>query len=124
MKKSFLADFHVHSNFSDGKLSIPEIIDFYGGLKFGAIAITDHIAENDSVIGKASQWLDRVLTPAKYPLYQEILKSESQRAWDQYEMVVIPGFELSKNSLSNNHSAHVLGLGVDTYIPADGDVKE
>ncbi|NJM10303.1 MAG: PHP domain-containing protein, partial [Bdellovibrionaceae bacterium] len=38
----FLADLHVHSNFSDGHLSISELVDFYGQRGFGAIAVTDH----------------------------------------------------------------------------------
>ena len=42
-------------------------------------------------------------------------------------MVLIPGFELSKNSVSNHRSAHVLGLGlldsVD-FMWADGDVTQ
>ncbi|MBI3293346.1 MAG: phosphotransferase [Deltaproteobacteria bacterium] len=124
MKASFLADFHVHSNFSDGRHSIPEVIDLYGSHGFGAIAITDHIAEEGSIIGKASQWLNQVLTPATFPLYRAILQSETIRAWEQYQMIVIPGFELSKNSLSNHRSAHLLGLGVDDYISADGDVAD
>ncbi len=40
-----LGDFHIHSNFSDGRFSIPEIVDLFGGRGFGAIAITDHLCE-------------------------------------------------------------------------------
>ena len=36
-------------------------------------------------------------------------------------MVVIPGFELTKNSVSNHRSAHVLGLGVSEFVRADQD---
>jgi predicted metal-dependent phosphoesterase TrpH len=39
-------------------------------------------------------------------------------------MVVIPGVELSKNSISNHRSAHILALGVSEYLSADGDVAE
>src|SRR4051812_14245648 len=101
-----LADLHIHSTFSDGKLTIPELVDLYGSLKFGAIAITDHLCEENSWLGRAAHSIGHTLTPATYPLYIEILKSEAQRAWDQYRMLVIPGFELSKNSISNHRSAH------------------
>jgi len=120
----FLADFHIHSDFSDGKMAIPQIIDLYGSHGFGAIAITDHLCESRSVLGKASAYLNCTLTPANYPLYLEILNSEAERAWDQYRMVVIPGFELTKNSVLNHRSAHVLGLGITDFIQADGDVLE
>jgi predicted metal-dependent phosphoesterase TrpH len=117
----FLADFHIHSTFSDGKLSIPELVDLYGQRGFGAIAVTDHLCESYSMIGKASVILGVTLTPSSFPMYLEILKSEAARAWDQYKMVLIPGFELSKNSALNHRSAHILGLGVTEFVHADPD---
>ena len=74
-----LADFHIHTTFSDGKLSLPEVIDLYGQRGFGAIAITDHVGESQTVIGKAAGHLGLCLTPATFPLYLEILKSEAER---------------------------------------------
>src|SRR5579883_101372 len=119
--RPFLADLHMHSTFRDGKLTIPELVDLYGSHGFGAIAITDHLCESQSVLGKAAAYLGRTLTPATFPLYQEILKSEAERAWDRYQMILIPGFELTKNSISNHRSAHILGLGVKEFTPANGD---
>lgn len=118
----FLADFHVHSNFSDGKLAIPDLVDLFGKRGFGAIAITDHLCEKQSLLGKASAYLGCTLTAGTFPLYLEILKSEAERAWRQYRMVVLPGYEVTKNTLSNHRSAHVLGIGVSTLVSADGDV--
>jgi len=105
-----LADFHMHSTFSDGKLTIPELVDLFGSQGFGAIAITDHLCEAESFIGKAARYIGHTLTPATFPLYSEILKSEATRAWKKYRMVVMPGMELSKNSISNSRSAHILAL--------------
>lgn len=119
-----LADFHVHSNFSDGKIAIPDVVDMYGKRGFGAIAMTDHVGESRTVIGKAAGHLGLCLTPATFPLYLEILKSEAERAWKMYRMIVIPGVELSKNSISNHRSAHILALGINKYISADGDVAD
>jgi predicted metal-dependent phosphoesterase TrpH len=120
----FLSDFHIHSNFSDGQLTIPELVDVYGRRGFGAIAITDHLCESKTLIGKAAEFLNRTLTPANFPLYMEILNSEAERAWDLYKMVLIPGFELTKNSVSNYRSAHMVGLGVSKFVSADGDVLD
>lgn len=111
----------MHSTFSDGKLTIPELVDLYGSRGFGAIAITDHLCENRTLVGKAAAILGRTLTPATYPLYVEILKSEAQRAWKKYRMVVIPGFELTQNSALNSRSSHVLGLGLTEFISANDD---
>lgn len=120
----FLADFHVHSTFSDGKVPLPEVIDLYGQRGFGAIAITDHLCEKTTFLGLASRTLDCSLTPANFPLYMTMLETEAARAWDQYGMVVIPGVELTKNFLSNHRSAHVLGLGIHEFIRADQDIPE
>jgi predicted metal-dependent phosphoesterase TrpH len=114
-----LSDFHIHSNFSDGKHSIPEIVDFYGKRGFGAIAITDHLCENRTFLGKAAAYLERTLTPANFPFYLEILKSEKKRALNQYGMVLIPGVEITKNSISNHRSAHVIGLGITQWVDAN-----
>lgn len=118
----FLADLHVHSTFSDGKLTIPELVDFYGRRGFGAIAITDHICEDRTFLGVAASYLKLSLTEETFPTYLALLQEEAQRAWQKYEMVVIPGFELSKNSWFNHRSAHILGLGVHEFVSADGDI--
>lgn len=120
----FLADFHIHSSFSDGKLTVPALIDLYGRRGFGAIAITDHVAEEQSLVGKASAYLNQTLTRSNFTCYLDTLRAEAARAWDQYRMVVLPGFELSKNSLLNHRSAHILGISLlDSihYLSADGD---
>ncbi|MBI4405957.1 MAG: UDP-N-acetylglucosamine--LPS N-acetylglucosamine transferase, partial [Deltaproteobacteria bacterium] len=119
-----LTDFHIHSTFSDGKLTIPRIVDLYGSRGFGAIAITDHIGEQNTWIGKAARMLGLCLTPATFPIYMEILRSEAVRAWEQYKMILIAGAELSKNSISNHRSSHILALGITEFLSADGDVAE
>jgi hypothetical protein len=118
----FISDLHLHSTFSDGRLSIPEIVDLYGSRGFGAISVTDHLCETNTLMGKASAAMNRTLTPAVFPLYMEILKSEARRAWDRYRMVLIPGIELTKNSMVSHSSARILALGVTDYIEADADV--
>lgn len=119
-----LADLHTHSTFSDGEMNIPQLVDFYGGRGFGAIAITDHICETKTFFGRAAKYLNYTLTEATFPLYLEIIRSEAARAWEQYGMVVIPGFEVSKNSLSNHRSAHLVALGVTEFVSADQDILE
>jgi hypothetical protein len=117
----FLADLHMHSTFSDGKLTIPELVDLFGTRGFGAIAITDHLCEDVTAIGKAARYLERTLTEATFPLYVQILKSEAERAWERYRMIVLPGFELTQNSMSNHRSAHMLGIGISEFIRASQD---
>jgi predicted metal-dependent phosphoesterase TrpH len=92
-------------------------------LGFGAIALTDHLCEEQTLIGKATAYLGCTLTKKNFPLYLETLRSEAERAWRLYKMVVLPGVELTKNSLSNHRSAHIVGLGVSDYLRADEPVE-
>lgn len=117
-----LCDFHVHSTFSDGHLTIAQLVDFYGSRGFKAIAITDHLCEEGSFLGIAAHWLERTLTRRTFPIYLETLKAEGERALKKYGMRVIPGFELTKNSLVNHRSAHMVVLGIERYMSADQDI--
>jgi predicted metal-dependent phosphoesterase TrpH len=120
----FLADFHVHTNRSDGKLSLQEVIDLYGQRGFGAIAITDHLCENASILGKASRYLGMSLREDNFAAHMEEIKEEGERAWRQYRMVVLPGYEVTKNTFNNHRSAHVLALGTDAYVNPSLDIPE
>jgi hypothetical protein len=116
-----LGDFHMHSRFSDGTLTIPELVDFYGQRGFGAIAITDHLCEQTSFLGRSAKWLSRTLTEATFPFYIEEIKQQAERALKQYDMIVLPGFEVTKNSILNHRSAHILAVGLDEYVSPDQD---
>lgn len=117
-----LCDFHIHSDFSDGRLSVAQLVDLYGRRGFGAIAITDHLCEENSLLGVTANFLGRTLTQHTFQNYVDTVKQEAERAWKQYRLVVIPGFELTKNSLFNQRSAHILALGVEKFISADLDI--
>jgi PHP family Zn ribbon phosphoesterase len=114
-----LADLHIHSTFSDGKLTIPEIIDLYGTRGFGAIAITDHLTESATMIGYIARILGKTLTEKTFGDYIRTIGSEARRARREYGMTVIPGFEISKNYADFGKSSHILALGVEKYIHAD-----
>ncbi len=116
---AWLGDFHIHSNFSDGQLSIAEVIDLYGGLGFGAIAITDHLCESETFLGRSARWMNRTLTEKTFPIYIEQIQEQAERALKMYNMVVIPGFEVTKNSIFNHRSAHILALGLEQFVSAD-----
>lgn len=120
----FIADLCIPSNFTGGKLSIPEIVDLYGALGFGAIAITDQIADATTLIGKAAVYTHRTLTPGVFPLYLEILRSEAKRAMEKYNLVLIPGVEITRPSLVPHRTTRILGLNIKTYLAASRSTTE
>lgn len=124
MAAGIKCDLHIHSHHSDGKLSIPEIVDLYGQRGFGAIAITDHLCERNNLIGRVTHRLNYSLSKETFETYMAEIRIEAERAWREYEMLLLPGFEITKNSFVNQRSAHILILGVEEYIDPDLPVEE
>ncbi len=87
MKK---ADFHVHTNYSDGVFTPEKIVDTALDAGLEAVALTDH---------------DNILA---YDIAQNYLKSIGKE--DQLE--IIQGVEV--NTLYKNYEVHILGYFMDT----------
>ena len=124
MATEYKCDLHIHSNFSDGRLSISEVVDLYGQQGFHAIAITDHLCERTGLIGAVTHGLNYTLSRSCFNTYIQTIRSEAQRAQQEYNMLVVPGFEITKNSLINHRSAHILVLGVEHFIDPELPVPE
>ena len=122
--KQLLCDFHIHSNYSDGKLSIPQIVDFYGSRKFDCICITDHLADPRRLIGRLSKLARLTLSPHQFGEYFEIIERERRRAWRKYSMLVLAGLEFNKDGLTKKSSAHLLGIDLQQPLPDDLDLPE
>ncbi len=119
-----LADLHIHTTWSDGRLSLPEVVDLFGRAGHDVIAITDHIVNNDNVIGKITHRAGLTLTRNNFDAYRREIEEQARRAWDLYGMLVIPGAELTQNRVRRNASAHILALGIDDFISAEGCVED
>lgn len=118
-----LSDLHIHSHWSDGKHSISELVDLHGTRGFHVIAITDHVCETNSFIGLAAHWLNRSLTKETFNEYIFELEMQASRAWKQYRMLLLPGIEITKNTLRTQRSAHILGIGVRQWVDPDENIE-
>jgi processive 1,2-diacylglycerol beta-glucosyltransferase len=119
-----LCDLHIHSNYSDGKLSIPELIDFYGRRRFDCICITDHLADSRRLIGRLGKLTRLTLSPRQLEEYFEVIERERRRAWRKYNMLVMAGVEFNKEGLSKKSSAHLLGIDLTMPIIDSLDLPE
>ncbi len=107
-------DFHIHSRFSDGKLTIPEVVDLYGQHGFDVIAITDHFFDSRTVEGLiAKKIVKKSLDEKKLPDYYRAVEAASRYALDKYNMTVIPGIEVCFA-----HRYHILALGMNAPLNA------
>ncbi len=119
-----LADFHIHTRWSDGTLTIPEVVDLFGTSGHDVIAVTDHIVNTDCIVGKVTHRIGASLTEATFAEYADELERERKRAWDRYRMLLLTGCELTRNAITRKKSAHALAIGIDRFISANGSVEE
>jgi predicted metal-dependent phosphoesterase TrpH len=125
-----LCDFHVHTRWSDGRLTPAEVVDLYGSTgKFDVIAITDHILMKRDLLARAG----RIATlgrraygvrPEDFNAYMADIQREAARAHEQYGMLVIPGAEITQNRLRGRKNSHIIALDIKRYISADQTADE
>jgi predicted metal-dependent phosphoesterase TrpH len=113
-----LCDFHIHTKYSDGSLELRKTVDIFGQAGFDVIAITDHVVNGDSPVGKLAHRFKYTVDKDNFSEYLNAVSQEAERAWNKYGMLVIPGIEISKNYLSIDKSAHILIIGIREFIPA------
>src|SRR6185503_10384935 len=111
-----LCDFHVHTQWSDGRLSVREVIDLYGQTgKFDVIAITDHILMKKDLLAR----MGRLATLGRrtfsvredqFGAYLADIRAEAARAAQDYGMLVIPGAEVTQNRLRGRKNSHIIAL--------------
>ena len=119
-----LCDFHIHTKYSDGSVELRRTVDLFGQAGFDVIAITDHVVNGDTSFGKLAHRFRYSVTEDNFDDYMSHVGQEAKRAWDKYEMLVIPGVEITKNHLSSDNSAHILILNIKEFIPACWDYEK
>ncbi len=115
-RNMLMCDLHTHSHFSDGKLSIRELVDLYGQHDFDALCITDHICDHRRVLGKLTNLTGMVLLPHQVAEYFDTIEEEKKRAWKKYSMILMAGLEFNKDGLTKKTSAHLLGIDIQAPI--------
>jgi predicted metal-dependent phosphoesterase TrpH len=125
-----LCDFHVHTRWSDGRLSIREVVDLYGKTRrFDVIAITDHILMKRDLFARAGRLAtlgrrEFSVTEAQFQAYLDDIHTEAQRAKKLYDLLVLPGAEITQNHLRSKKNSHIVALNIREYISADQTAEE
>ena len=122
--RMLLCDFHIHTNYSDGKLSVPEVVDFYGRLGFDCICITDHLADPRRLIGRLARLSNMTISEDQLEEYFEVIAQERRRALKKYGMLVMTGIEFNKDGYTKKSSAHLLGIDLKGPIASALDLPE
>lgn len=103
-----LCELHAHTTWSDGALGVRELVDLYGRAGFDVLAVTDHTTRPDAVV--------RGVDASRWAAYAAELEAEAVRARSLYDLLVIPGLELTWNEEAPDRSAHAVVVGLDTFV--------
>lgn len=125
-----LCDFHVHTTWSDGRLSVREVVDLYGQTgRFDVIAITDHILMKRDLLGRVGRWASLGMkhfsvTEERFRAYMADIAEEAFRARELYDLLVIPGAEVTQNHIRSKRNSHIVALNIKEHISADQPADE
>jgi 3',5'-nucleoside bisphosphate phosphatase len=111
MARSLLCELHAHTTWSDGDLSVRELVNLYGSAGFDVLAVTDHVRRG------ARAQLD--VHAGNFDAYLAEVEAEARRAADRYGLLVVPGFELTDEHDDPSRAAHAVAVGLRVFIGLD-----
>lgn len=112
-----LCELHAHTTWSDGALSVRELVDLYGRSGFDVLCVTDHAVPPGDFFLRSHRALDG----GNWPAYLRAIGEEAERARELYDLLLVPGVELSENGESDE-TAHAVVLGLDGLVSLDDGV--
>jgi processive 1,2-diacylglycerol beta-glucosyltransferase len=123
-KKLLLCDLHTHTTWSDGKLTISELVDFYGQRGFDCLCVTDHLCDPNRLLGKLVNLTGLVIPPDDIAGYFDAIEREKKRAWAKYDLMLMAGVEFNKDGYTAKTSTHLLGVDLKQPIDPSLEIKE
>lgn len=116
--RPLLCELHAHSTWSDGTFTLTEIVDLYGSHGFDVLVITDHVLRGDDpwpTDNPDGSWIDG----DNHDAYLNDVTEAAERARQLYDLLVIPGLELTYNDPDPNVAAHAVAVGLRRYVDMD-----
>jgi 3',5'-nucleoside bisphosphate phosphatase len=118
-----LCELHAHTRWSDGALTMPQLVDLYGRAGFDVLCITDHVIRADD------PWLDadapmRGVHAHNHPDYVAELEAQAERARREYDLLVLPGLELTYNDADPYLAGHAVAVGSRAFVGVDDGLPD
>jgi hypothetical protein len=111
-----VCELHAHSTWSDGYLTLAELIDLHGEAGIDVLCVTDHAVRlEDPSPNAVDVWT--------WPAYAAAVRAEADRALSDYGLIVITGLELSDNNDDPDLAAHAVAIGLDQYVSMDAGLS-
>jgi predicted metal-dependent phosphoesterase TrpH len=105
-------------------------VDLYGKTKrFDVIAITDHILMKRDMFARAGRLASlgrRQFSVAeeRFDAYLAEIQAEAHRAKQLYDLLVVPGAEITQNHIRSKRNSHIVALNITEFITADQTAED
>ena len=119
-----LAELHAHSTWSDGTFSIPEVVDLYGTRGFDILCITDHVVRSDGQPTDPDGTTNMGVRPGSHAAYLAEIDREAARARSRYDLLLLPGLELTYNDADPDQAAHAVAVGLERHVSVDQGIGD
>lgn len=116
MTEPLLCELHAHTTWSDGALTVAELVDLYGREGFDVLGVTDHVVRPEDPWGSPAF----ALRASTHAAYLDEIAAEAERAAALYGLLLIPGLELTFDDHDPCRAAHALALGTRLFTNLDG----
>jgi hypothetical protein len=120
--RPLLCELHAHTTWSDGTLTLRELVDLYGESGFDVLCVTDHIYRTDDpFLPDEPTW--GVLDDTNFGDYLAAIDAERRRAEALYDLLVLPGAELTDTRVDDAESAHAVAVGLTRLVSVDEGIE-
>jgi predicted metal-dependent phosphoesterase TrpH len=113
-----LCELHAHTTWSDGSQTIGQLVDSYGQAGFDVLCITDHVVRRDDPASAPEHVHAR-----NHSSYVMAVEIEAARARVQYDMLVLPGLELTYDDDDPLRAAHAVAVGLESFVGVDDGIE-
>src|SRR5664280_1834438 len=114
-----LCELHAHTTWSDGSLSLRELVDLYGIHGFDVLCVSDHVVRRDDPWSPARGEHSAFVNENNFDRYSAEIASESERALARHGLLVLPGLELTYNDPDPARAAHAVAVGAHEFVSVD-----
>ena len=111
-RRPLLCELHSHTTWSDGELSLDEIVELYGARGFDVLCITDHVV-------RAADQTPHAVDARTHAAYLDAIDAMAERAQRDHGLLVIPGLELTYSDMEPDLAVHALAVGLRRFVGVD-----
>jgi predicted metal-dependent phosphoesterase TrpH len=119
-----LCELHSHSTWSDGELSLAALVDLYGEHGFDVLCVSDHVLRSDDPWHPAAAGRTAYVGEHNFERYLAEIEVEAARARAHYDLLVVPGLELTYDDPDPARSAHAVAVGIRDFVDLGAGLEQ